>query len=168
MLKPQHDHVPTYCLHLTTELNQYRKGIKPINMIVFQIFTLKKNNVTKSLKSPPILQIIKKKFEQETAYFGTTSPLCTKALHLKFGLQFLHVQVCHCLQEQPSDMCLYRSPTKSSICLVTSCKLVPIWGMLDCHSLIAQVELQSQTQFSRILDSKPLLIYVISLDIDQS
>ena len=51
-----------FSLHLTTKSNQYRKAIKPINMSDFPlIFILKKSHVTKSLKSPPILQFINKK-----------------------------------------------------------------------------------------------------------
>ena len=48
--------------------------------------------------------------------------------------------------------------------LVIPCKFVQIFlanfactAMQDCHSLIAQVEYQGQTRYTKILDSKPLI-----------
>ena len=44
---------------------------------------------------------------------------------------------------------------KMSIWLVIFCNLELIFCMQYCHSWIAQVEYQGQTQYTRILDSKP-------------
>ena len=55
---------------------------------------------------------------------------------------------------------------KRKILLLTSCNLETFFFMpQDCCSQIAEVEYQGQTLYTRILDCKPLSIYLIALDI---
>ena len=61
---------------------------------------------------------------------------------------------------------LYQFTEKSSTWLITSSNLEPILCVQNCHFRIAQVEYQGQTQYTTIVDSKPLSIHVITLDRD--
>ena len=62
-----------------------------------------------------------------------------------------------CLKHLQRAISSFWSSKKNGIWLVTTCNLEMIFCMQYCHSWIAQVEYQGQTQYTRILDSKPFI-----------